>query len=387
MAPLGPFPPAPRLAAGVSGGPHSLAVALLARDWVAARGGTLVALIADHGLRTGSDAEAHDVAARLTALSIPARILPLGLSPGPALHERARAARLSALLAAAAAEGAPWLLLGHHRADQAETVAFRALRGSGPSGLAAMAPARPAPEALILRPLLDIPPARLEALVAGLHPVRDPSNDDPRFARARLRRALDDPEGTAPSTAALADAAAAFAVRRDRLRTAVADRLAACSTFHPEGWARLDRAALGEDDTAAVALAAILRSISGAAHPPPRAAVAALLRRGGGTLAGVLWRDTLLCREPAACAPSVPARPGVVWDGRWRVLSAPAGALIGALESGSSIPLAFRQLPAAVLATLPALRRDGLLLAVPPLDWPEPGLARLAFHPDSGAPA
>ncbi|MCO6420058.1 tRNA lysidine(34) synthetase TilS, partial [Siccirubricoccus sp. KC 17139] len=80
---------------------------------------------------------------------------------------RAREARLAALLAACHEAGRPWLLLGHHRADQAETLLFRALRGSGPAGLAGMAPARPAVEALLLRPLLGTPPARLEAVVAA----------------------------------------------------------------------------------------------------------------------------------------------------------------------------------------------------------------------------
>ncbi|MBR0678837.1 tRNA lysidine(34) synthetase TilS, partial [Roseomonas alkaliterrae] len=54
MAPLGPFGPAPRIAAGVSGGPHSLALALLAAGWARARGGDLLALIAEHGLRPES---------------------------------------------------------------------------------------------------------------------------------------------------------------------------------------------------------------------------------------------------------------------------------------------------------------------------------------------
>src|SRR5690349_7318360 len=228
MALLGPFGPAPRIAAGVSGGPHSLALALLAQAWVRAQGGSVLALVVDHGLRPDSAAEAEGVAAMLAARGIAARVLPLGLPPGPGLQERARAGRQAALLAACRDEGTPWLLLGHHWADQAETLLFRALRGSGAGGLAAMAPLRAAPDALLLRPLLGLPPARLEAVVAaaGLAPVRDPSNADARFARTALRQALADPEGTGEATAALAMAAAAFARRRDRMDAAVASRLA-----------------------------------------------------------------------------------------------------------------------------------------------------------------
>ncbi|MDQ2801858.1 MAG: tRNA lysidine(34) synthetase TilS, partial [Pseudomonadota bacterium] len=51
MEPLGPFEPRPRLAVAVSGGADSLALALLAASWAGARGGSTLALIADHGLR------------------------------------------------------------------------------------------------------------------------------------------------------------------------------------------------------------------------------------------------------------------------------------------------------------------------------------------------
>ena len=63
MDQLGPFPPAPLLAAGVSGGADSLALALLADGWARARGGALLALIVDHGLRPAAADEASTTAA------------------------------------------------------------------------------------------------------------------------------------------------------------------------------------------------------------------------------------------------------------------------------------------------------------------------------------
>ena len=54
MTALGPFEPAPRIAAGVSGGADSMALALLADAWARERGGSLLALIVDHGLRAES---------------------------------------------------------------------------------------------------------------------------------------------------------------------------------------------------------------------------------------------------------------------------------------------------------------------------------------------
>uniref|UniRef100_UPI00135A9E86 tRNA lysidine(34) synthetase TilS n=1 Tax=Rhodovarius lipocyclicus TaxID=268410 RepID=UPI00135A9E86 len=204
---FGPAPPV--VAAGVSGGPHSLALALLAQEWAAARGIRFLALIADHGLRPESAAEAEHVRAMLAGQGIAARVLALSVAPGPAMQERAREARLAALLAACAEEGAAWLFLGHHRLDQVETLLFRAARGSGEAGLAAMPGWRAMPEALVLRPLLGTPPAALEDVcaAAGLPPVRDPSNDNPRFARIRTRAALADPGGEGETVAALALAA------------------------------------------------------------------------------------------------------------------------------------------------------------------------------------
>ncbi|WP_176559654.1 tRNA lysidine(34) synthetase TilS [Teichococcus rhizosphaerae] len=386
---LGPFGPAPRMAVGVSGGPHSLALALLAARFCAARGGDVLALVVDHGLRAGSAGEAAWTARTLAGRGIASEILELFLPRGAAVQERARSGRLAAMLARCAALGRPWLLLGQHRMDQAETVLFRALRGSGEAGLAGMAPLRAAEAAMILRPLLDVPPVALEALLRaeGLAPLRDPSNADPRFTRAALRMSLADPEGTGPRVAALAGAAAAFATRRARRQAAVAGRLAAALAPAPEGWAKLDGAALGQDAVAQAALSAVLRLLSGEEHAPAGAAVRALLARGGGTLHGVLWSGGVLCREPAACAPPVPAEPGALWDGRWRLRGSlpEAGLLLGALGSAGAAALpraARRGLPARVLAGLPALWRGGVAVSVPPLAHGLP--AQADFVPSGG---
>lgn len=394
MAPLGPFGPAPNLVAAVSGGPHSLALGWLAARWAAARGGRLIAAVCDHGLRPDSAAEAAQVMATLAGRGIAARLLRLGLPPGPALQEQARAARLDALLQLCAEAGAPWLLLGHHRADQAETLLLRALAGSGPAGMAAMAPARAATAALLLRPLLGLAPARLEATLAaaGLVPVRDPSNADPRFTRVRLRAALDDPGGEGPGIMALAAAAARFAGRRAVATAELAARLAAAARLHEAGFARLDRTALGADVVAIAALGALLRVVGGGRFPPPEAGVARLLAAGQGTLGGaMLRRDGLLLREAASLAPSIPARPGALWDRRFRLV----GAGGEGMEIGSAGEAARRLprpagIPAAVVPTLPALWRDGMLAVVPALAYPSVEAARrhaLVFAPGAGAVA
>jgi tRNA(Ile)-lysidine synthase len=395
MAPLGPFGPAPHLLAGVSGGPHSLALALLLGRWAAARGGRVTPVIVDHGLRPESAAEAAGVAGMLAARGFAPRILALRLEGGAGLQARARAGRLGALLGLAAALGAPWLALGQHRGDQAETLLLRGLAGSGQAGLAGMAAARAAPAALLIRPLLGLAPARLEASLAaaGLTPVRDPSNADRRFARVRLRQALADPGGTGPGVAALARAAAHFAARRAVGEAAVAARLADSAALHPEGFARLDLAALGRDAVAVAALGALIRLLGGGFYPPSADSVAALLARGEGTLAGAaLGADGLLAREVAALGAAVPAEPGQVWDGRWRVVVGVPGGLVGALGAQAR-RLRPAWMPARVAAGLPALHSatapgKTALAAVPALGYPEGSSAsglRLVFAPSGGA--
>ncbi len=204
LDPLGPFEPHPRLAIAVSGGPDSLALALLTATWATHRDGTVLALIVDHRIRPKSTAEAQTVAHRLTALNIPSRILTLtGLTPGPALAERARDARYHALSTACRDAGILHLLLGHHAADQAETLMIRALSHSASHGLAGMPVLRETPHLRLLRPLLGIDPARLRATLrhAGVPWVEDPSNTNPASLRPRLRLETRNPahQALAPS--------------------------------------------------------------------------------------------------------------------------------------------------------------------------------------------
>lgn len=77
----------------------------------------------------------------------------------------------------------------HHQDDQAETVLLRLLRGTGPTGLAAMRKQVEWAPGWLWRPLLDAPRSRLEryAQTHGLPWVDDPHNTNPRFARSFLR--------------------------------------------------------------------------------------------------------------------------------------------------------------------------------------------------------
>jgi tRNA(Ile)-lysidine synthase len=194
----------------VSGGPDSTALMVLAARWRAAlkSGPQLLAVTVDHGLRVESGREAR--AAKQLALRLGIRHRTMrwtGDKPETGLQEAARAERYRLLAAAARAAGAVHILTAHTLDDQAETVLLRMARGSGLTGLAAMAretilmgqtrgagPSRrrAGGPLLLVRPLLDLPKARL---IATLEASRiafcdDPSNRDPRFTRARLRELM-----------------------------------------------------------------------------------------------------------------------------------------------------------------------------------------------------
>lgn len=381
MERLGPFEPAPALAAAVSGGADSTALALLAQAWVARLGGSLLALVVDHGLRPDSGAEAALTLSRLAARGIPGRLLALrGLDRGPGLAARARVARHAALARACAEAGCLHLLLGHHALDQAETLRMRVDAGSGPAGLAGMAALVEGEAVRLLRPLLAEPPAGLRAFLRaeGVDWVEDPSNADPATLRARLRADL---AGDGAAVANLLAGARAQGAARTQAEQAIAAELARQVRLHPEGWAVLPPGLVS-----APALGALLRTLAGRAYPVAAGQVAALAAAPrAATLAGTRLLpagrlgapgEWLLLREAAAMAPPVPAAPGALWDGRFRLSprARPApGWQLGALGPDAA---ALRRLrphwPAALLHTLPALRDGDRVVAVPALGHPEP---------------
>ena len=166
------FPPAGSAAAcAVSGGADSLALLVLA----VAAGLDVTAIHVDHGTREGSAGEAAIVAAAADRFGAAFVSVTVRVPAGPNLEARWREARLAAL-----PEGA---MTGHTADDQAETVLLNLLRGSALDGLAGI---RPGPT----KPLLKIRRHETRALCAslGLDPFEDPSNTDPAFRRARVRR-------------------------------------------------------------------------------------------------------------------------------------------------------------------------------------------------------
>ena len=207
-----------RIGVAVSGGPDSLALLLLA---AAARPGQVEAATIDHGLRPESRGEAEMVAAVCDSLGVPHAILTARWSEilETAIQERARKERYLLLGYWAEEHGIDAIVTAHHAEDQAETVLMRLARGAGVRGLAGIRPRSISPGAHVrlIRPLLGWRRSQLERVCgdAGVTPVADPSNQDERFERVRVRRSLSgldwlDSGAVALSAANLADADAAL---------------------------------------------------------------------------------------------------------------------------------------------------------------------------------
>ncbi len=188
---IGPGTPYRGAVLAVSGGPDS--TALMGCAALCGAGIPLVVATIDHGLRPASAAEAEQVAGLAARFGFAHQVLAwAGPKPAARLQEAARAARYRLLAGLAREAGADLVLTAHTLDDQAETVLMRLCAGSGPAGLAGMAPVRSLAGLTLGRPFLSVPKARLVATCEewGWPFVHDPSNSDPRFGRARLRRLL-----------------------------------------------------------------------------------------------------------------------------------------------------------------------------------------------------
>lgn len=244
-------PPGTAVSCAVSGGADSLALLVLAVE----AGCVATAVHVDHQLRSGSAADADVVAELAARVGAGFRAERVAVTPGPNLEARARRARYAALPGDA--------LTGHTADDQAETVLLNLLRGAGLEGLAGYDPTR--------RPLRALRRRDTHKLCAdlGIQPVHDPSNDDPRFRRNRIRHEL------LPVLDAIAerDVAAVLARQADGLRSDAE---------------LLEQLSLAVDPTDAKALAAAPVPLAARAvrrwlragherHPPDAATVARVL--------------------------------------------------------------------------------------------------------------
>lgn len=185
-----------RLAVGVSGGPDSMALALLLVEWAAQQKHSIDihALTVDHGLRPESAKEATATGARLAGFAgVHHHILRWkGRKPKTRLMEAARQARYALMISHCREHGINHIFLAHHMDDQAETFLFRLAKGSGLDGLSGMRPVQAYDDIFLLRPLLGFSKQALVDTCKSrkIKFVKDPSNAKETYARPRLRKSV-----------------------------------------------------------------------------------------------------------------------------------------------------------------------------------------------------
>ncbi|MEZ5894376.1 MAG: tRNA lysidine(34) synthetase TilS [Parvularculaceae bacterium] len=395
-----------RFAFAVSGGRDSMALARLAAAYVERTGAEVFAFTVDHGLRAASAGEALEAQGWCADLGLPHRILHWdGVKPSSAVQAEARAARYKLLIAACEHEHCEAILTAHTLSDQAETLLMRLARGAGPRGLSAMraegfiAAGAGAPLRL-LRPLLDWSRAEITDYLAreGQAFLDDPSNDDARFERVRVRALLDEARDLLPE-AQLAETARRMADADARLRAqedALFNKFGGCLY----GWGGVSLARWAPDAPCAAGLARRLIHAAGAGdHPPEESAASDAMTGaadgGAATLGGALiqrWKGALwIFREPAALlgragvAPLGPERLDgpMLWDRRFILESMGEGfsgaAEVRPLGAGAAALLGARAAlfdgPPEALCAQPGLFSSGGLIGAPTLPFMDSGPA------------
>ncbi|QKK30525.1 tRNA lysidine(34) synthetase TilS [Rhizobium indicum] len=326
-----------RILVAISGGSDSTGLLLLLDEAVKVAPHlkiSLCAATADHALRAGSADEARDVAALCASLGIPHTILIWeGDKPKTGIMAAAREARYGLLATAAESFEADLIVTGHTFDDQRETLQMRGMRTEQVStGIA---------DALlfdrrfwILRPLLFSTRADIRAFLKerGVPWIDDPSNEDMKYERVRMRRQLSadadmekDISAAWEERLALSSGGAEWLDRHFRLHGGLLGQVM------PDGL-RQDRAVLD------YVLARLTAVFGGQPFAPGRGHMEHIIafatgskpgRMTAGRVVFDLRRDGLyLARESRGISP-LALRPGEagVWDGRFYACNGSAASI------------------------------------------------------------
>ena len=378
------------IAVAVSGGADSVALLKAAADWAKERGIRVLALTVDHGLRPESQAEAAFVKRLCGAFGIEHKTLTWeGKKPVSGVEKAAREKRYALLFDACRREKTPFLFLGHHKRDQAETFLMRRARKSGDVGLAAMSVVRTTAFCKLLRPFLGLSPEMLRDFDRenGLPWAEDPTNASDVFERGRLRASLTDEiiEDAFRQTLS-------YGAKRRAAEEETAAFYRSSVTLAPQGYAVFGPDSLKDPSAASVyGIGEVLRVVGRREYAPDTAALIEKARApsfGGATLGGCRIAPcakgkTLVWQERAAlpAAESVANLTEFFWNGFLFAASAPLpdGARVGAL--GRPFKGDFR-IPKRVIPVLPSVFENEKLFIVPHLGYRRNQIScRAAFAP------
>ena len=179
----------------VSGGPDSLALAFLAKTYSLKRKINPKFFIVDHKLRQESTKEAKAIQKILKRASINLEILTWkGKKPKKNIQSIARKIRYKLMSDRCEKYKIQSMLVGHHQDDLIENFFIRMVRGSGLKGLVSLDRISKINNMNLHRPLIDQRKDDLVLVSKKIFDfyVRDPSNNDEKFQRIRIRKLIEE---------------------------------------------------------------------------------------------------------------------------------------------------------------------------------------------------
>ncbi len=369
----------PKIGVAVSGGGDSVALLLAVHAAFSDSTTRIYAASVNHGLRKEAASECEFVATLCAARNIHHTTLSWqGAGAIGNLQAAARDARYRLLADWAQSQDIQHVLLGHTLDDQAETILMALGRGAGPEGLSGMTLRTVKHGVAFLRPFLGTSRASLrEGLrTAGQNWIDDPSNEDPRFQRIRVRQLLRPLEEAGIPLTAFSQVAGNMAQTAEMLDIATHELLTE-HVIEDQGDYLLRQdvlAKIGREGARRLVLAIMRTLNSGEATPRRTEQIEALrrLQRGeDATIAGCKlsygWGMVRFAREYRAVQHRV-AKTDEIWDGRWQFGGLHADDLhISALGDAVDDCPNWRQtrLPRASLRSSPAIWRDDTLVSAP----------------------
>ena len=327
--------PPQKLGVAVSGGSDSLALLVMLHALARDQGFALFAATVDHGLRAESATEAAEVGDLCRRLEVQHEVLVWKERDGTGnVQNAARQARYGLLGAWAGRHGLDAVALGHTQDDLAETFMMRLVRQAGVDGLSAMADSFDRDGARFIRPVLGMTRGDLQTYLTGqgLGWASDPSNVNPKYDRARTRKALAILADLGLSADRIAAVAQNMTDARAALQTQMID-LARAHVSLSAGAVAIDAAGLNGApiETRRRLIAHALGWISGAYYAPRGSALTRtidiLAQIESATLQGCelrWWRGKLWIYRELNAVAAAQAAPGSLWDGRWRLMRAEA---------------------------------------------------------------
>ncbi len=368
------------IALAVSGGSDSIAMMRLADMWARSNVNPvkLTVLTVDHGLRHEAAAEALQVSTWCKALSLRHHTLQWqGVKPKTGVQAKARNARYGLMSEWCAANGVDFLLTAHTLDDQAETVFMRQGRTGTVESLAGIWETAQWGGVKLFRPLLGQRRIALRTYLnqIGQTWIDDPSNDDVKFERVRVRKTLATELRPDQRMAELADIASVAGRTARALVAAAAQWVQQHLVSYPEGYGVIPRPAFChlEADLQRRVLQQLIR-LYGAGNrvdPSELDGISAWIlgdglqhRTLGGAVMAGRKHSIVFGREAgrvSAVPTLVPESGEVLWDGRFMV-KAPPGSQVVAVANLTGLARR-KDIPSFVQQAMPAiLLHDGSVM-------------------------